>query len=288
MTPLISIIIPCYNSGAYLPDALASIQQYPDKRVYEVIIINDGSTDALTLDVLNDFAANGYTVLHQDNGGPAAARNSGVRVGKGKYLLFLDSDNKIRNAFIDTGLKVLNEKPDIGIVYGNAAFFGTSATPRFYPKPFDLHTLLLTNYIDMCSMMRREVWESTGGFDENRIIIGHEDWEFWIRVGQMGWKFLFVNDIFFDYRQSDHSLVIQALSEKDRMEKCKEYIYQKHGYLLVQKYKGVLNGYNAYEEAKRRPSVAYIKLLYRKYLFNGEGKPRMKPLYNFFKKIFKT
>ena len=288
MEPLISIIIPCYNSGAYLPDAIDSIEQYPDKEVYEVIIIDDGSTDVLTLDLLNNFNKQGYTVLHQTNGGPAAARNSGVRASKGKYLLFLDSDNKIRNIFIDKGLKILNAQPDIGIVYGNAAFFGSSTTPRFYPRPFDLHQVLLKNYIDTCSIMRREVWESTGGFDENRIIIGHEDWEFWIRVGKTGWKFLFVDEIFFDYRLSENSLVAQVVLENNSMQKYQEYIYQKHGYLLVEKYKGLMDVYNAYEAAKRRPLVAYGKLMYRKYLFNEDGTPKMKLLYNFFKKKLKT
>jgi glycosyltransferase involved in cell wall biosynthesis len=287
MEPLISIIIPCYNSGAYLPDAIESVECYPDKSVYELIIINDGSTAIDTIQLLNSLEQKGYNIIHQENGGPAAARNAGVKASKGKYLLFLDSDNKIRNAYIDTGIKVLNAQPDVGVVYGNAAFFGSTTEPRFYPKPFDLYQLLVKNYIDICSVMRREVWESTGGFDESRVIIGHEDWEFWLRVGTLGWKCLFINEILFDYRVNNDSLVMQVTSSNSKTEKYQEYIYQKHGYLLAQKYKSLLGVYSAYEDAKRRPFVAFGKLMYRKYFFKPDGSPKMKTLYNFFKKKLK-
>src|SRR4051812_30462131 len=99
--PVVSIIIPCYNSGKYLPEALDSISAYPDKGMYEVIIINDGSTDELTLSLLNNLQQNGeHIVLHQENKGPAAARNAGVKMAKAPYLLFLDSDNKIESNYI--------------------------------------------------------------------------------------------------------------------------------------------------------------------------------------------
>ncbi|OZI05399.1 hypothetical protein BWI93_25675 [Siphonobacter sp. BAB-5385] len=122
MSPLVSVIIPCYNSGTYLPEALASVEAYQGSYAYEIIIINDGSTDPHTLEYLRELETRGYSILHQENKGAAAARNTGVRAARGKYLLLLDSDNRIRPAYLEKGIPVLESRPDVGVVYGNAHF----------------------------------------------------------------------------------------------------------------------------------------------------------------------
>jgi glycosyltransferase involved in cell wall biosynthesis len=127
MTPTISIIIPCYNQGIYLEEALQSVFQGDDKSIYEIIIVNDGSTDKNTLNILKELSAKGYTVINQPNKGLGAARNTGIREARGKYILPLDSDNKIRPEYIYEGIKLLNEDPLLDVVYGNAEYFGERA-----------------------------------------------------------------------------------------------------------------------------------------------------------------
>jgi glycosyltransferase involved in cell wall biosynthesis len=262
-TPFISVIIPCFNSGQYLREAIASVELYSDSQVYEIIIVNDGSTDIATLELLQQLQGEGYQIIHQSNKGPAAARNTGVNTSRGKYLLLLDSDNKIRAAFIDVGLKVLDEQPGVGVVHGQAAFFGEAMQARFRPRPFDLYNILANNYIDMCTIIRRTAWEQVGGMDEARELIGHEDWEFWLRLYTNGWKFSFVNRVLFDYRMGSDSLVAQA-TQGDKYMRMRQYVYHKHWSLLAKAYGVLAEEYSAYQHDRDRPARSFAKYLYAK------------------------
>lgn len=93
--PRISVIIPCFNDGKYIEEALASLQLERNQGKLEVIIVNDGSTDGLTLDTLNRIRGRGISVIEQVNQGPAVARSTGIQQAAGDYILPLDSDNKI-------------------------------------------------------------------------------------------------------------------------------------------------------------------------------------------------
>jgi len=92
---LISIITACYNQGNFLKEAFASIELEKHKNVFEHIVINDGSTDPETIEILREFENRGVKVIHQQNKGLGAARNAGIKISKGKYILPLDCDNKI-------------------------------------------------------------------------------------------------------------------------------------------------------------------------------------------------
>jgi glycosyltransferase involved in cell wall biosynthesis len=113
--PLVSIIMPCYNHGEYLVEALDSIkkQSYPN---YEIIIVDDGTTDTSTLELLNKTSEYA-TVIHQDNAGPSVARDTGIRKSSGKYLFFLDSDNRVGSQYISKGVEVMEANPKVGVVY---------------------------------------------------------------------------------------------------------------------------------------------------------------------------
>ena len=80
MNPLISIIIPCYNHGKYLDDALSSIKKSKENYEVEIIIVNDGSTEKETIEILNNLENQGYFVLNQKNGGLGNARNNGIKL----------------------------------------------------------------------------------------------------------------------------------------------------------------------------------------------------------------
>ncbi|MEO6963379.1 MAG: glycosyltransferase family A protein, partial [Puia sp.] len=104
----VSVIIPCFNSAEFLPDAIRTAEMAIKGFKAEIIIVDDGSTQKSMLDLLNKLEETGkYSIVHRKNGGPAAARNSGVKISKGKYLLFLDSDNKLRPNFISTTLPLM-------------------------------------------------------------------------------------------------------------------------------------------------------------------------------------
>lgn len=267
--PAVSIIIPCYNSGLYIPEAIASIDAYAGEYDYEVIIVDDGSTDKLTLDFLASLLKEKYIVIHQENQGPAAARNTGVEASKGKYILFLDSDNKIRTDYIDIGINIFDAHADVGVVYGNAAFFGTTSIAQFHPAEFDMVKILYSNYIDMCSLVRRKVWQEVGGLDEDRRLIGHEDWEFWIRIGKTKWRFFHINHVLFDYRIRTDSLTTQAAQEQ-KFTQMLSYVYGKHWELFRKYYKHLSRQFDYYKYDQAQPFRTFIKFLYKKY-FSKNG-----------------
>ncbi len=233
---VLSVIMPCYNHGSYIQEALDSIKKEEIEFSYEVIIVDDGSTDAATLAKLDALQQQGYTVIHQKNGGPAAARNTAIQHARGKYILPLDADNKITAAYINKGIPVL-EEGQYQIIYCTPVFFGElAASPRrFTSKPFDIATLLEENYIDCCSLFTKEVWIKNNGFDTNVPYYGHEDWEFWINAYSNGFKFLFLQEPLFYYR-------ILANSEADKFKDAAkltadhEYIIKKHAPLFLTQY----------------------------------------------------
>lgn len=271
----ISIIIPCYNSGVYLSDALHSISN--SKNInnidFEIIIVNDGSTDEFTINFLNELSIENCTVLHQENRGPASARNTGVKESKAPNLLFLDSDNKIRPDFISTALRIL-KRNKADIIYGKPHFFGDLTRDVFKPGPFDMNSILLTNYIDMCSIMRKSVWEGVNGFDEALVLMGFEDWEFWIRAGSAGYNFHFVNEVLFDYRINSTSLLANK-NVKENYDNVVDYVYEKHAKKVQRAYRNLYPQFLVYERDQRLPLRSFFKFFYMKYV---------KPFYNYEKK----
>lgn len=261
---LVSIIIPCYNSGAFLPDALASVLSFPAIDTCEIIVVDDGSTDVLTHQILEKAKSQGCKVFHQPNKGPAAARNTGIAHAAGRYILFLDSDNKIRHSYITKACAILDAYSEVGVVYGKPNFFGDSNTARFSTHAFDPYKILLRNNIDMCAMIRKSMWSSLGGLDEDRLLIGHEDWEFWIRVAGAGWKFFFIDEILFDYRIREDSLIVSAI-KPESSRKLLEYIQKKHYKQYAQGYEYMYKEYCAYKYDKDNPFRSFFKFVYLKY-----------------------
>jgi glycosyltransferase involved in cell wall biosynthesis len=261
--PKISIIIPCYNSGAYLPEAIESITNYPREFDYEVIIVNDGSSDEKTIDLLKQLG-NTYTVINQENKGPAAARNAGVKAAKTDYLLFLDSDNKIRPNYINLGIELLDTQKEFDILYGNPHFFGDVGNRTFAPQKYDLLKMMEGNFIDMCAIVRKSVWEKLNGFDETKVLIGHEDWDFWIRAGQAGFQFYHIDEILYEYRIREDSLMGEFAESK--LMETKSYLYTKHIELIVKAMEThrVERLFN--ERDKSMPFRTFLKYAYYKYL----------------------
>jgi len=198
----VSIVVPVYDDGVYLLDALASVEQWADAS-HELIVVDDGSTDPETLRILDAIRARGTTVLRQVNGGLSSARNAGIERARGRYVLPLDADNRLRPGFLELAVAALDQAPDVGVIYGDRQLFG--ARSGVYRQPaFDLRKLLGGNDIDACALYRRALWEDVGGYDTEMICL--EDWEFWLHAGRRGWQFRHVPQEAFDYRVRGNSL----------------------------------------------------------------------------------
>ncbi|HXA00627.1 MAG TPA: glycosyltransferase [Cytophagaceae bacterium] len=220
----ISVVIPCYNQGVFLKDAIDSFRN-SNSPLFEIIIVNDGSTDPDTNSIIDQFALK-YKVIKQENQGLARARNNGIREAAYPYILPLDADNKIELAYLEEAIKILDSEQSVGVVYANAIFFG-DVNAKKQVRDFDLIELLTFNYIDACAIFRKNVWEEVGGYDANMPFMGYEDWEFWISISKTEWEFRHINDYLFHYRVSSGSMVSQC-NIPDNRRKILEYIVIKH------------------------------------------------------------
>jgi glycosyltransferase involved in cell wall biosynthesis len=200
----VSIILPTYNYGRFLPDALESVrkQTYQD---WECIVVDDGSTDD-TIAVLRTAAANDRRVRYvsQANLGPSAARNRGVAESVGDYIQFLDADDVLPPTKLEAQVRMLEEDPSVGIVYSNARYFRESPTdllPYLVPGPRPSTTLetlspdpvlraLVHNNIMVIEgpLTRRSSITSVGSLDES--LSRMEDWQFWLRCALSGVRFI--------------------------------------------------------------------------------------------------
>ena len=199
----LSVVTPCYDQGALLIDAIASVERHAPPNC-ELIIINDGTRDPRTLEILELLKRCGYFVFDQENGGPSAARNTGIGLARGRYILPLDNDNRIRGGFIQQAMEILDSSLDVGVVYGDRIDFGVHHKEHDIPD-FDLLELLTHNFIDVCAVLRKQVWVDCGGFDADFPPV--EDWEFWIHAAKLGWGFQHIPQVAFDYRVRPESLV---------------------------------------------------------------------------------
>jgi glycosyltransferase involved in cell wall biosynthesis len=222
-----SVVIPCFNHGEFLPEAVGSVSNLRRNDI-DLIVVDDGSTDERTRREMDGLQAQGIKVIWQENKGLAAARNAGILASRGEYIFPLDADDRLRSGWIDDGIRILDANPQIGIVYGDAECFGTRRTGRWRVGPFDQNHLLDQNYIHASALYRRSVWEQNGGYDGTMPVQGLEDWDFWLGAVEHGWQFAYVPEVFFDYRQTQGSMITRASGFEAQIE---EFIAKKHGLL---------------------------------------------------------
>src|SRR5437868_13505635 len=206
----VSIVIPCFNQGAMLREALASVEQVRNANLLEVIIVDDGSSEVETSKILSEAQEAGYSVVSQPNRGPGAARNTGIRLAKGEFILPVDSDNRVRDVYLNRGVSLLKNNPSVGVVYANIQYFG-ERSGRWHVPEFNLLSLIRMNFIDTCALYRRKLWEELGGYDEKMLLMGVEDWDFWLRLACHGATFAHLDEIGFDYRVRKDSLIVKAV-----------------------------------------------------------------------------
>jgi len=199
-TPPLTVVIPCFNDGVSLPEAVASVERCAPEGT-EIVIVNDGSTDPDTERALALLSEDGYVVLDQQRSTPGAARNHGFHRARSPFVLPLDADDRLREGFAHTAVAAMTADSSIGVVYGDWNEFGLRTGRRRAP-PFRIEKLLIGNFIAACALVRKQAWEAAGGYDPD--IHSWQDWEFWISVAERGWRFHRLSDdecaLTFDYR----------------------------------------------------------------------------------------
>ena len=221
--PRLSVIIPCHDDGDYLIDAVASVERNAPADT-ELIVVDDGSTQPRTRQVLAALREAGHRVIEQPHSGLSAARNRGIAASAGDYLLPLDADNRLLPGFAAEAVALLDADPAAGVVYGDRREFGARIGDVAVPE-LDLPRMLWSNYIDACAVVRRAVWSGVGGYDV--AFRDWEDWDFWLGAAERGWRFLHLPRPTFEYRIRPDSLHQRFLRRDDYPSTLRR-LYDKH------------------------------------------------------------
>lgn len=205
---LVSVVIPCYEQAQFLTEAVESVvaQTYP---CWEIVIVNDGSPDAtspVAQRLILKHAGRKIRLIEKKNGGLSDARNAGVRVARGRYILPLDADDRIAPEFLAKTVALLDGNPEIGIAYTDWVYFG-GANFRRDAIDYDFARLCGKENLFTCtSLYRREAWDAVGGYNSN-MTRGLEDWDFWIGCGEKGFRGRRIPEPLFFYRAKNGSMI---------------------------------------------------------------------------------
>jgi glycosyltransferase involved in cell wall biosynthesis len=192
----VTVVVTNFNYGRFLEEAVTSALQQ-NGGAPRVLVVDDGSTDPLTLDVLERLPGE-VEVRRQANAGVAAARNAGIAASDTPYLIFLDADDRLRPNALDVLRAPLDADATLGFTYGITRFFGLWEGEMTMP-PYDPYKLLYRHTIGTTCLMRRELVTAVGGFDLE--FHGYEDWEFWLHALDEGWRGRRVDVVTFEYRR---------------------------------------------------------------------------------------
>jgi glycosyltransferase involved in cell wall biosynthesis len=209
--PLISVIIPCYNHGRYLPEAVASVvvQTFGD---WELVIVDDGSTDdsaAIAARLIASYPRHSMRLLRQQNQGLSASRNNGIRVAHGAYILPLDADDQLEPDMLAETLAVLERRPEVGFVYTDVQMFG--AENRIWSGgAYSLDKLRFDCPMVPMTLFRKRAWAATGGFRSDLHPQGYEDWDFWLSLAAAGWQGDHIARPLVRYRRTNDSMLAKA------------------------------------------------------------------------------
>lgn len=222
-SPLISIIIPCYNDGKHITECINSVHKQVYKN-YELIIINDGSQDEYTNKVIDKISHPKIKVIETKNQGVSLTRNLGIKESSGKYILPLDADDKIGMDFIANSIQILEKKPEVKVVNCETMLFGAKKGV-FNLEPYSLEKLLGKNIMTVSSIYRKVDFDKTDGYNPN-MKDGFEDWDFWLSLLKNGGTVHKIKSVEFYYRIKRNSR--NSSLNRNHYKKLRRQIYENH------------------------------------------------------------
>lgn len=221
--PRVGVVIPCFNHGRFVADAVRSalVQVNADVRV---VVVNDGSNDGSTPEACDDCLEFGDRVLvvHQSNCGLPAARNAGAaRVCEywaPDYLVFLDADDWIEPEFVTRLHQAIIESADPNASHAYCQERLVDKAKGVWRVPeWDPTLLLVTNLHPVTALIKRECFQLVTGFDPT-MNLGYEDWDLWLKFVSRGWRGVRVREPLFNWRRhSDDTMVMNAVKRHDQL-----------------------------------------------------------------------
>ena len=227
-TAELAVVITSYNQGDLLLEAVASVWRHWQGCGAELLIVDDGSDQPRTLEVLRHLSELGLRVIHQKNQGLAVARNRGITETKAPVLLFLDDDNRLLQPYFTAGLAMLRQHPQLDSIYGDCLEFGTRQRLRRV-GPITAKQLWAMNHIDNCALMRRSLLERCGGYDTE--LPAFEDWDLWLQAlsQKQSLQLGYLDLPCFEYRVRPDSMLQRLFQSPSLQTQVMERLRQRHG-----------------------------------------------------------
>ena len=221
----VSVIMPCYNDGKYIMEAIDSIvkQTYPD---WELIIVDDGSDDEETKRIINEIQNPKIKVFHTEHLRPAGARNYGIQKAEGTYILPVDSDDRIHEEYMEKAVKMIESNPRIGVVYCKAELFGEKSGSWNLPD-YSFKHMLLDNIVFVTALFYKSDWEKVGGLNTS-MAQGMEDYDFWLSILGLEREICQIPEVLFYYRIKPVSRTTNFQDNCVQVQNTYQQIYYNH------------------------------------------------------------
>lgn len=220
----VSVIMPCYNDGLYIEEAIKSVKEQTYENI-ELIVIDDGSDDEETINILTRLEKE-VVLLHTNHLRPAGARNFGIKRASGKYIMPVDSDDIIDKDYIKKAVEIIESDKNIGVVYCEADLFGEKTGKWELPK-YSFDKMLLDNIVFVTALFYKEDWDKVGGFNEN-MKAGMEDYDFWLGILGLGKEIYQIPEILFHYRIKPISRTTGFQSDYIQVQEVYRQMYDNH------------------------------------------------------------
>jgi len=223
--PLVSAIVPCHDLGRYLDEAVDSVlaQSHPE---VEIIVVDDGSTDEFTRELLADYRRPKTRVVRSENRGVMHARNLGIADARGEHLCALDADDRLDPSFFEKAVRILARDDSIAFVSCWLRTFGDEEW-TWRQERCDLATLLAECTVATPSVVRKAAVVDVGGFDERMPEQGYEDWDLWLSLVERGYRGTILPEVLFHYRRRAVS-VSRRCEEPEVHLRLMRYLMEKH------------------------------------------------------------
>jgi glycosyltransferase involved in cell wall biosynthesis len=234
MSKLVSIIVPCYKQAHFLEESLGSVMNQTYNN-WECIIVNDGSPDETDRVALKWTAKDErFKYLEQKNKGLSGARNAGIEICEGEYILPLDADDILDKEYLKIIVPEILKQPEAAVISCYTKFFqGNTNTivGELKPENGTVTSLLYQNQLVATSLFRKASWKQVGGYDET-MKKGFEDWDFWISIVKLNKNYIVIPKYLFFYRKAKTSMLADTIG--NHFEDNKEYIVKKHASLYIE------------------------------------------------------
>jgi glycosyltransferase involved in cell wall biosynthesis len=212
----VSVVVPCFNSAAWIDETVASLVQQTLLDM-EVVFVDDGSTDdtrGKLTSAIATYPERSMRLVSQPNRGLAHARNAGISQSRGRYILPLDADDVLMPVMLETCARVLDEHPETMIAFTDREDFGVLQGVH-RAGTFELSRLKYFNQISYCSMYRREVWSEINGYRSN--VNGFDDWDFWVAAAARGFRGHHIPLALHRHRRRAGSFLTRIIEDYERL-----------------------------------------------------------------------